>query len=215
MLSISREEIEGMERLYRNNFINSISGFKSSNLIGTVSEKGIYNVAVFSSVTHFGSSPAVLGFVTRPTTVPRNTYKNIKDIGYYTINHVNSQIVEQAHQTSAKYEEEVDEFEICGFTKEISNFEGVPYVKESNIQIGMKFEEEYKIAINDTILVLGSIQEIKLKENLIKTDGFIDLNEADTTSINGLDAYLSPKKIVRFNYARPNQPITQINEYLK
>ena len=88
MATITRTDIDAMEKLYRINLINSCSGYKSANLIATQSSDGFTNVAVFSSVTHLGSNPPLLGFVTRPAFVPRNTYENIKETGIYTINHI-------------------------------------------------------------------------------------------------------------------------------
>ena len=63
MVHYSQEDITKMQNLYRINLINSCSGFKSANLIGTASKNGEENVAVFSSVTHIGSNPPLLGFV--------------------------------------------------------------------------------------------------------------------------------------------------------
>ena len=206
---LSFDEIMELPQLFRNNLINSISGFKSANMIGTQDPEMGPNLAVFSSVTHFGSNPPILGFVTRPTTVPRNTYKNIKNSGYYTVNHINSNVIVKAHQTSAKYDEYVNEFEACELT-EFWTDHPAPYVEEANIQVGMQFLEEYQIKANGTILVLGKILEVRFSKEYLKEDGFLDLQEADTVTINGLDGYLSPKKLSRFNYARPNQTITEI-----
>ena len=66
MTYISNEELENLHHIYRINLINSSSGYKSANLIGTKSSNGIENVAVFSSVTHIGSNPPLLGFFCRP-----------------------------------------------------------------------------------------------------------------------------------------------------
>ena len=107
----SKEGIHHLKHLYRINLINSCSGYKSANLLGSISKEGITNVAVFSSVTHLGSNPPTLGFILRPTTVPRNTYKNIKEAGVFTINHIHEGILEDAHHTSAKYSEEISEFD--------------------------------------------------------------------------------------------------------
>ena len=67
----SEASIAELETRYRNNLINSISGYKSANLIGSISKQGITNLAVFNSVVHLGSNPALLGFILRPTTVPK------------------------------------------------------------------------------------------------------------------------------------------------
>ena len=100
---LTRNDIDDLEHFYKINMINSISGYKSANLIATKSKTGETNVAVFSSVVHYGSNPPILGFVLRPTTVKRNTYDNILSTKFYSINHINEAIVEDAHHTSAKY----------------------------------------------------------------------------------------------------------------
>ena len=46
------------------------------------------NAHVFSSITHLGSNPALLHFTLRPNTVPRDTYKNIRENCVFTVNHV-------------------------------------------------------------------------------------------------------------------------------
>ncbi len=199
-----------MPRLYRNNLINSISGFKSANLISTVDASGQANLAIFSSVTHFGSYPPLLGFVTRPHVVPRHTYENLKATGFFAVNHVHKSFVLDAHKSSAKFEKDVDEFEVCGFNKQYTKTYPVPYVAEAKIKIGLRFEEEYPIRANGTILVLGRVVEILTSDEFLNEDGFIDLNAAGTVTINGLDGYLAPEKIARYSYARPNEEIKKI-----
>lgn len=199
-----------LEQRYRNNLINSVSGFKSANLLGTVNAKGIANLGLFSSVTHIGSNPPLLGFILRPTTVPRHTYENLKDLGYYTINHVEETVIEAAHQASAKYPESTDEFEACGLTKEWSPLHTAPYVGESRVQIGMQYQEQYLIKANDTLLIIGKIVELRLKGDCLQEDGYIDLAEAGSVTINGLDGYLTAQRMARFSYARPNEALRRI-----
>ena len=79
MQHYSKNQIELMEKIFRLNLINSCTGYKSANLLGTISKENIENLAVFSSITHLGSNPSLLGFIVRPTIVPRDTYKNIMD----------------------------------------------------------------------------------------------------------------------------------------
>lgn len=85
MKHLSKENIVQMDKISKLNLINSCTGYKSANLIATKSIDGDTNVAVFSSITHLGSSPALIGFIMRPTTVPRDTYKNIMETGYFTV----------------------------------------------------------------------------------------------------------------------------------
>lgn len=201
-MHLDREKIESLDRLFRINLINSISGYKSANLIATKSDHGT-NVAVFSSVVHYGSNPPILGFVTRPHSVPRHTYASIKETGFYTINHINKSFFEAAHHTSAKYPKDVSEFSKTNLEEVYINDFFAPYVAQSAVKIGLKFVEEHHIKINDTILVLGEIIDLHLADDIIMNDGFVDLTKSQTATINGLDAYAFPDKNERLEYQRP------------
>lgn len=199
----TKKQIEEFSHLYKINLMNSISGFKSANLIATKSKDNYTNVAVFSSVMHYGSTPAILGFVLRPTTVIRNTYNNIKDTGFYTINGINEPIIDDAHHTSAKYSAEISEFNKTNLNTEYMNGFYAPFVKESPLKIGMKFLEEHTIKVNGTILVLGEVLELHFDDDMILDDGMLDLSAKKITTINGLDTYLVPKEKRKLSYQRP------------
>ena len=186
MIRITRNEIDRLEKIYRANLINSITGYKPANLIGTVSEDGITNLTIISSVFHMGSNPPLVGYIQRPVTTPKDTYDNIKANKYYTINHVHGQFIEKAHQTSARFEKDVSEFETCGLTEEYLNGFKAPYVQESKVKIGMKLVEEIPIVHNNTILMIGEIIEIHLEEQTLEKDGNLDLNLVNDVCISGL-----------------------------
>ena len=203
MAEFSKEDIDKLEHIYKINLINSCSGYKSANLIGTKSEDEISNVAVFSSVTHVGSDPALLGFFMRPTTVTRNTYHNLKTTGCYTINPIFEAILEDAHHTSAKYDGEISEFDVTNLEEEYKGDFFAPFVKGAPLQLAMEYVEEYPIKANNTILIIGAIKKIYVADNLIENDGFINLAKAKIAAINGLDGYSIPKLKTRLDYQRP------------
>ena len=203
MITYTDDDIDKMDYLFRINLINSCSGFKSANLIGTKSKDGIENVAIFSSVTHIGSNPPILGFFMRPTTVPRNTYQNIKETGLYTINHVHESIIEDAHHTSAKYPNSVSEFDMTKLSSEYKSNILIPFVKNSPIQILLEYVEEHNITANNTILIIGKIKALFINDKLLENDGFINLSKGNIAAINGLDAYTIPKLKNRLEYQRP------------
>ncbi|MCW2120798.1 flavin reductase family protein [Flavobacterium sp. 7A] len=209
--SISATQIESMDSRQRVNLINAIVGFKCVNLIGTVNSKGSENLAIFSSIIHLGSSPALLGFITRPDSVERHTLTNLLETGCYTINHINSDIFEKAHQTSARYDADVSEFDATNLTAEYKEDFTAPFVKQSNIQIGMKFKQKIDIELNGTILVIGEIDSIHYPEDCLCTDGFIDIEKADTVTCSGLDSYHSTQRLSRLAYAKPDRPTVAVN----
>ncbi|MFD1064356.1 flavin reductase family protein [Winogradskyella litorisediminis] len=203
MKYFNADDIKQMHHLYRINLINSCTGYKSANLIGTKDKNGNSNVAVFSSVTHMGSNPGLIGFFTRPTTVIRHTYENIKETGYFTINHINSSIIEDAHHTSAKYAKTVSEFDTTKLSEIYKNDFFAPFVDGCKVQLALSFLEEYHIKANDTILVVGQIEGLYVDNTALVKDGFIDLSTINSATINGLDAYAVPQKNTRLEYQRP------------
>ena len=205
MRHITAADIHGFEKVYRLNFVNGLPGFKSANLVGTAAPDGFPNLAIFSSVIHLGSNPPLLGLVTRPTTVPRHTYQNLKDSGCYTLNHVPTAKLAAAHYTSADFPSGISEFEACGFTAEYHDGFPAPYVAESAVIIGMRFLEEHAIS-NGTVLVVGTVEHVYLRTAGLRDDGTLDLVSMGTAAISGLDGYHEVAPPVRFGYARPGKP---------
>ena len=206
MIHLKRQDFEELDHIFRINLINSCSGFKSANLIGTKSNLGIPNVAVFSSVTHLGSNPPLLGVTFRPVTdVPRNTYENIKETGQFTINHIDASIINDAHHTSAKYHKDVSEFDTTCLEEEYKNDWHAPFVKNAPIQMALTYCEEYKIKANGTIQLIGEIKDLFIKSDLLEKDGFINLSKANIVAINGLDGYAVPTLKERMTYQRPKK----------
>tara|TARA_B110000495_G_C23005313_1_gene593819 strand:+ start:928 stop:1539 length:612 start_codon:yes stop_codon:yes gene_type:complete len=203
MQSFKKTDINKMSKIYRLNLINSITGYKSANLIGTKTNDNINNVAVFSSVIHLGSNPPLIGFFLRPTTVPRHTYENILKYGCFTLNQISKSQIKSAHQTSAKYSKENSEFKETGLKYDFKDGIEAPFVKNSPIQVGCSYINEYDIKENNTIFIIGKIEVIYVNKNLLLDDGLVQLDKGEIVAINGLDAYALPKLIERFSYARP------------
>ena len=125
-MKFTSNDIKNLDKVYRLNLINSITGIKPANLIATRSKDGVDNVAIFSSVVHLGSNPAMIGFVMRPqSNINSDTYQNILDSKCYTINHITEKIYKKAHMTSGKTDQ--SEFDILDIDKESCDFEGSFY----------------------------------------------------------------------------------------
>ena len=205
MRHFTEKEIQNFDKIYRLNLINSITGYKSANLIATQSARGDSNLAVFSSITHLGSDPALLGFILRPTTVPRHTYSNLKETGWFTVNHISADVIEDAHHTSAKYPTEVSEFDQTQLEVEYKEDQSCPFVKNAPVQILCSYLNEYPIAENGTILIVGKMNTIYVESQMVQEDGWVQLDKGKVVSINGLDGYALPQLLDRFEYARPKK----------
>lgn len=207
-MHFSVDNFDKLDKFFRRNLINSVTGFKSLNLVGTQNNNGLTNLAPFSQVFHIGASPAYIGLLIRPDSVERHTLDNIESTKFYTLNHVLSSFYKQAHQSSARYQ--VSEFEATGLTPEYSSLLPAPYVKEANIKIGLQFEERNDIRLNGTILIIGSIQELFVPDDCIGEDGMIDLEKAGTITCSGLDTYHTTQKLARLSYAKPDKDLFEI-----
>lgn len=201
---LKKDEIEQLEQRYRTAFINSLAGFRQAVLVGTKSADGFTNLAIFNSLIHLGANPALFGLINRPDTVQRHTLQNILETKEYTLNYVQAAQYKKAHQTSARYDKGVSEFEEAGFTALYHPGCHAPFVEEAVVKIAMKFEESIPISLNGTILIIGSIMQVETDDSLISTDGFVALSEANVLISQGLDAYFVSKLIGRLPYAKPS-----------
>lgn len=203
-------EIQGWSRIYRANFVNSLSGFKPVSLIATVNKADQPNLAIFSNIVHLGADPALIGFINRPREAAPHTIKNIEETGFYTINHIQPAFVENAHQTSAKYPEIVNEFEAVGLTSIYKDGFMVPYVAESHVQIALSLSEIIPLS-NGTYLVVGALEHAYVNEQAVASDGFIELSKEGSIVSAGLDAYYTTSPLQRFSYAKADQPLSEIS----
>ncbi|WP_222983546.1 flavin reductase family protein [Flagellimonas meishanensis] len=205
MKQISKADLENLPSRQRANLVNSISGYKSANLIGTISPEGTTNLAIFNSVFHLGSNPPLLGFILRPLSEERHTYNNLKAISSYTINAITQDMYRDAHHTSAKYPENVSEFSATSLEESFKNGFPAPFVKQSPVQIGCRYVNEYPIVENGCILVVGAVENIYVVPSLLHHDHWAQLDRANIMSVIGLDGYALPHLEDRLGYARPNQ----------
>ncbi|MGJ8667453.1 MAG: flavin reductase family protein [Patiriisocius sp.] len=205
MKYFNASHISELEKIYCINLINSCTGYKSANLIATRSKDGITNIGIFSSVIHLGSNPPLLGFILRPTTVPRNTFDNLTKTGVFTVNHIHKNGIEDAHHTSAKYDGDISEFDKTQFEPDYKDGFFAPYIGKAKISMGCNYVNHYDIKENGCLLIIGSIEHLYIAEGILEDDGFLNLEKAETVAINGLDGYALPQLLARFEYARPKK----------
>lgn len=199
--TFSQEQIDELDRIKRINLINSVTGVKPANLIGTTDGSGHTNLAIFSSVIHLGSNPPLLGCISRPVNENTgHTIQNIMEIGYYTINAVDRFTYKQAHLTSGKYSENQSEFDIIKLTPQYHADFSAPFVGESNLQIGLKLVSIKDIEINNTKLIIGQVQIIRCAEAGLTEELNIDLEKLHLTGIGGNSSYYSLNKLDTLAY---------------
>ncbi|MDF1673725.1 MAG: DUF2452 domain-containing protein [Vicingaceae bacterium] len=198
----TQQKIENWDKVFRLKMINSITGYKGVNLIGTQSNEGILNLGLFSSVFHISSNPALIGIMIRPHTVPRHTLENIRLTKEFTINQVQAKFVKQAHFASANWDKEESEFDQCNFKAEFVDGISAPFVSECDLKFACRLEEELHLKSYNSILLVGSIIYGDVSDECINDDGQLDLEKINSVCVTGLNQYSFPKKLKYLPYAR-------------
>ena len=207
---VTKEQIEGMEQRRRAAFVNSLTGAKGLFLVGTRDSDNHFNLAPFSSIVHLGSSPPLLGMVSRPASVERHSYDNIKQEKYFSLNAITSHFYEKAHQCSARYPKHTSEFDEAGLEPEV--IQGIPTVKESPLKILMKLIREVPIIENGTIFLISEVISVHAPDQAIFKDGGLDFSQIGSLTITGLDHYHELKSLMRLSYAKPGSKPTPIDK---
>lgn len=206
-MNLSRQDIQTMDQRERARLINSLSGFKSANLIGTCDKQGLENLAVVSSVVHLGSNPPLFGFIVRPAESRRHTLENILETRHFTINSIGADFVQKAHQTSARYPKSASEFKAVGLTPYYDDMFPAPFVLESSLKIGLVLKEQISIESNQTQMLIGEVITIQAPKRAVMPDGYLDLEAIDLVTISGLDSYHVTQRLHRLSYAKPDKSL--------
>lgn len=209
-INFKTSDLDKMEKQNVVHLINSLGGFKSVALVGTSDMQGKTNVSVFSSFFPIGTNPPLIGLIFRPSLPERDIMRNILSTGFYTINQINEGIYRQAHQPSARYDKEISEFDATGLTQEYKNAFFAPFVLESNVQLGIEFQDKIDIAVNTTPLIIGEIVQAFLPEDCLGDDVFVNLEKANTFTCSGRDNYHKAVQLDRLRYAKPDKEVTSL-----
>jgi flavin reductase (DIM6/NTAB) family NADH-FMN oxidoreductase RutF len=207
---------------FRAHLMNSATGFKPANLVGTRSPDGAHNLAILSSIVHLGSDPALIGCIFRPE-VPRergsHTLHNARETGEFTVSQVGTAWYRQAHATSARYPDGTSEFEAVGLTPwffPVGN-DGkfsAPAVAESPVRIALRWEDSYTLPANGCTFVVGRVVGLSVPAEAVAADGALDLVGMQTAAISGLDGYHAVERLERLAYAKPHVPPTGTADFL-
>ena len=103
--------------------------------VSTVSKEGVSNVAPFSYFTGVGSRPPTLLFCPANTRdgKPKDTLRNIRDVGDFVVNIVSFDLAEQMNASAAELPPDESEFDANGLTVMPGKRVKSPRVVESKV----------------------------------------------------------------------------------
>lgn len=188
MPAYSYEALMASDRKWRINFINSLIGPKNLHVLLTRAADHRLNAAIFNSGLHIGSSPPYVGFLLRPTTVPRHTYANLQVYPYATLNAVSYGFYQRAHETHMKFAAGANEADAVGLPLRWEEDSDLPYLAESPLTARLRLVEEHLLTINQTRLLVFAVESVWVAQ-AVEPDGFIRLDALGLTAGSGCDAY--------------------------
>ena len=200
MIELWEADLRALERKTRIRLHNSLLGGKPAHLVGTASAAGVDNLAVFNSACHISSDPALIGMMCRPLTVRRDTYANIRETGVWTLNTIHALFVDRAHRAADKVPSAVSEFLHAGLQPGRMPGFAAPFVAESPLQVGLEYVEEVPIPSSGTVLLVGRVCWVRLREDGLTDDGSVQIDRVEALSSLGLDAYAEVREHARFPY---------------
>lgn len=211
MKLFTSKDLTALPKDYRGKLMNSIYGCKPALLIGTKNKDGNSNLALFSQVFHVGANPPLIGMIIRPDTVQRDTLTNLRENGYFTINHIRQEMLPKAHLAGCRFPEGISEFSFCGLSEEYTQHPA-PYVKEAKIKAGGKIIREMPIEENGTFFILCEILEVAAEEDTLQPNGHLDVSAAGSVAVTGLHSYEAPTHVLDLSDFDCRQEVTKLLE---
>lgn len=188
MPTYTAADLEAADRAWRINFINCLIGAKNLHVLITRNSNGTYNAAIFNSGIHVGSSPPYIGFLLRPTTVPRHTYENLRQYPYATLNAVTEAFRQRAHATHAKLPYGESELEHFALSPQWIAGEDLPYIEESPLMARLRWVEEHLLTVNQTRFLIFAVESVHIAVEPDQ-DGFFRMDKLGLVAGSGCDAY--------------------------
>ena len=161
-------------------------------LVSSCDAAGRGNLAPFSYFMMGGTNPAscaVSPTIDRARGV-KDTLRNIRETGEYTISIVTRPMMERVNQASFDYSPEVDEFDAAGLTRAPSTLVRPPRVAESPLALECRLfavvaHGDQPGAAN---YVIGEVLRIHADDAVLAPDGFPDIRKVEPMSrLGGAD----------------------------
>ena len=175
--------------------------------VSTVSAAGVGNLAPFSFFAMGGQNPQ--GVAICPTADrhgnPKDTLRNIRETGEFTINIVARDMAERVNQASAPYPFEVDEFDVTGFTRVPSRMVRPPRVAEAPAALECRVFQvipQGEGPMHGT-WVLGEVLHLWVRDDLLAADGLPDTAKVHPAARMGRDEWAHVTPETMFRLTRP------------
>lgn len=162
--------------------------------VSTMSADGHHNVAPFSYYNAITNQPPLLGIsINRRKGSPKDTYRNIEQIGEFVVNTVDEALGARMVQTSGEWPEDVDEFQLAGLTPVPSDVVKPPRVGESPVSLECRLYRS--IELGATFFVVGEILRAHVRDDVL-SEGRVDIARLKPLGRLGGDGYSVVRDVI-------------------
>lgn len=170
--------------------------------VGTLGRSGVPNLAPFSFAAGVTSSPPVMMVsISTRRGQEKDTLRNIRETGEFTINIVSERLLQRMHQSSFAYGPDQSEFEQVGLALRPSQRIAAPGVADAPVTMELKLRHIIPVPGTDATMVLGDVLLFVIDDDV--WDGTaVSAEKLAPVGRLGVDAYTVVRDVVRLPPAR-------------
>ena len=175
--------------------------------LSTWSQDGVANLAPFSYFAALSVSPLLVGVsIGHRRDGLKDTLVNLRARQAFCVNVVTADMLVAMNETSAEVGPEVDEFELAGLTRSVSERVDAPYVCECPAVLECQVRQEVDLGGAPNTLVIGEVVGIRISDDLSFEEGTMLVRPEDLLPVGRLggSAYAWPGSVQRI--PRPGRP---------
>lgn len=162
----------GLSRRDRYQLITSLVVPRPIGWISTWDADGGANLAPYSFFNAVSGTPMlVVASIGQRKGALKDTLTNVRDRGAFCVNVVTEPLLEAMNATSAEVGPEVDEFELAGLGRAVSERVDAPYVAGCPAVLECVSFKEVDLSPSNNVLVVGEVVGVRLAESLPMAEG--------------------------------------------
>ncbi len=173
--------------------------------VSTVTEDGVPNLAPFSFFNAFSTAPLTVGIGPGSREgVNKDSLRNIKTTGEFTVSMVTEELARRANLSSAEFDPAVNEWEIAGVTPRESETVRPPSVAESPASLECRVFEIVELGDSPRLtnsLVIARVTRIHVAEEVVDDEFRVDPEALRLVGRMGGDLWCTTGE--RFSLRRP------------
>jgi flavin reductase (DIM6/NTAB) family NADH-FMN oxidoreductase RutF len=155
----------------RYQLMTSLVGPRPIGWLSTWGPEGVPNLAPFSYFAALSVAPMLIGVsIGMRRDEPKDSLVNIRARGAFCVNIVTEDLLEPMNESSANVAPEVDEFELAGLARAVSDRVDAPFVAEAAAVLECALQQEVDLGTPNALLI-AEVVGVRLDERLPFEDG--------------------------------------------